>query len=186
MQRRPARLAVLLAAALACAAASAETAPPKPPAAAAPADAAFEAQKAAFLALPLATRVAAQDALVWLGFYNGMSDGDFGARTRDAIVAWQKSVKATPDGVLGPTLIQALVAAGQKARAAAGFEMIADPATGARIGAPTKLMSKGGATLDFASDSGGDLATRPDAGVLPLWDAAGDGEREHNQLQVHR
>ncbi|HVP99586.1 MAG TPA: hypothetical protein VMS87_10185, partial [Roseiarcus sp.] len=35
------------------------------------ADAAFAAEKAAFLGLPLATRKAAQDALVWLGLYNG-------------------------------------------------------------------------------------------------------------------
>jgi hypothetical protein len=158
MTASPARLAILLAAPLLCVSpALAQTPPPKP--APAPADAALDSQKAAFLALPLATRVATQDALTWLGFYNGVSDGDFGARTRDAIVAWQRSVKATPDGALGPTLLQALVASGQKARAAAGFQVVADPATGARIGAPTKLIGpKTGVALDFASDAGGDLA----------------------------
>ena len=63
-------------------------------------DAALAAQKAAFLALPEATRKAAQDALVWLGFYNGVNDGDFGKRTRDAILAFQASVKAPADGAL--------------------------------------------------------------------------------------
>ena len=57
-------------------------------------DAALAAQKAAFLALPEGTRKATQDALVWLGFYNGVNDGDFGPRTRDAILAFQASAKA--------------------------------------------------------------------------------------------
>ena len=78
-------------------------------------------------------------ALVWLGFYNGANDGDFGKRTRYAIVAWQRSVKATPDGVLGPTLLQALTAAADKARAEVGFKAVSDPKTGARIGAPTMV-----------------------------------------------
>ncbi len=122
-------------------------------------DAAFEAQKAAFLALPTATRVAAQDALVWLGLYNGTSDGEFGKRTRDAIVAFQAGQKAPGDGVLSSTQLQGLLAAADKARAAVGFQTIADPKTGARIGAPTKLLgAKSGVTLDFASDPGGDLA----------------------------
>ena len=122
-------------------------------------DAAFEAQKAAFLALPAATRVAAQDALVWLGLYNGTSDGDFGKRTRDAIVAFQTGQKAPGDGVLSPAQLQALLTAGDKARAAVGFRTIADPKTGARIGAPLKLLgARSRVTLDFASDPGGDLA----------------------------
>ncbi len=129
-----------------------------PPASAA-ADAAFAAQKAAFLALPLATRKAAQDALVWLGLYNGASDGDFGRRTRNSIAAFQASQKAASDGVLSPGQLQTLIAAGQKARAAAGFQMIADAKTGARIGAPTKLMGdKNGPKLDFASSADPDLA----------------------------
>jgi hypothetical protein len=140
--------------------AQAQTSPPKPaqPAVAAP-DTAFEAQKAAFLALPAATRVAAQDALVWLGLYNGTSDGDFGRRTRDAIGAYQTGQKAAGDGVLSLGQLQALLTAADKARAAVGFQTIADPKTGARIGAPTKLLgAKSGVALDFASDPGGDLA----------------------------
>ena len=132
---------------------------PKPPARSAAADAAFAAQKAAFLALPLATRKAAQDALVWLGLYNGVSDGDFGKRTRDSIVAFQLSQKGTGDGVLSPGQLQALLAAAQKARASVGFQTIADARSGARIGAPTKLMAeKNGPKLDFAASSDPDLA----------------------------
>src|SRR5947208_1499703 len=70
-------------------------------------DAAIAAEKAAFLALPLATRKAAQDALVWLGLYNGVSDGDFGNRTRDAIVGFQMSQRETGDGALSPGQLEA-------------------------------------------------------------------------------
>ena len=141
-----------------CSLLAAPTALGQTPPAPAAADAAFAAQKAAFLALPLATRKAAQDALVWLGLYNGVSDGDFGRRTRDSIAAFQASQKAAGDGVLSPGQLQALLAAGQKARASAGFLMIADAKTGARIGAPTKLMGdKNGPMLDFASSADPDL-----------------------------
>jgi len=87
-----------------------------PPAAPAGADAAIVAQKAAFLALPEATRKAAQDALVWLGYYNGVADGDFGKRTRDAILAFQASAKAPADGALSAAELQALLAAAERAR----------------------------------------------------------------------
>jgi hypothetical protein len=67
MQERPAVLFLVLAALiLAATPAAAETAPSA-------ADVAFAAQKSTFLALPEATRKAVQDALVWLGFYNGVS-----------------------------------------------------------------------------------------------------------------
>ena len=41
-----------------------------------------------------------QEALVWLGLYVGVNDGDFGKRTHDAILAFQASVKAPADGAL--------------------------------------------------------------------------------------
>jgi hypothetical protein len=127
------------------------------PAAAPPAvDAAFAAQKAAFLALPEATRKAAQDALVWLGFYDGVNDGDFGKRTRDAILTFQASVKTPADGTLSGPVLKALLAAAQKARETAGFELVRDPKSGAKIGAPLKLMNAR-ARLDFASSADTDL-----------------------------
>jgi hypothetical protein len=51
-----------------------------PPAAPEAVDPAMAAQKAAFLALPEARRKAAQDARVWVGFYDGVADGDLGKR----------------------------------------------------------------------------------------------------------
>ena len=122
-------------------------------------DAAMAAQKAAFLALPEASRKAAQDALVWLGLYVGVNDGDFGKRTRDAILAFQASLKAPADGTLSAPELKALLAAAQKARDAAGFQVVSDPKTGAKIGAPLKLLSAlAGASLDFASSADTDLA----------------------------
>ncbi len=108
-------------------AAHAQTPPATPDAA----DLAMAAQKAAFLGLPEATRTAVQDALVWLGLYNGVADGDFGKRTRAAIVAFQSSMKAPADGMLSAAELQALLAALRRARDAVGFQVVGDPKTGA-------------------------------------------------------
>ena len=136
-------------------AARAQTPSPAP----AGADAVVAAQKAAFLALPEATRKDAQDALVWLGFYNGVADGDLGKRTRDAILAFQASAKAPADGVLSTPQLQALLAAAESARGAVGFRIVNDPKTGVKIGAPMKLIAvHGGAKLDFASSADPDLS----------------------------
>ena len=124
-------------------------------------DAAMAAQKAAFLALPEATRKAAQEALVWLGLYVGVNDGDFGKHTRDAILAFQTSLKAPADGTLSAPELKALLAAAQKAREAAGFQLVSDPKTGVKIGAPLKLLSAlPGARLDFAANADADPQDR--------------------------
>jgi peptidoglycan hydrolase-like protein with peptidoglycan-binding domain len=155
MKRSPAGLLFALGLGLLSPPALAQTAPAAPSAD----DAAMAAQKAAFLALPEATRKALQEALVWLGLYVGVNDGDFGKHTRDAILAFQASVRAPTDGILSPPLLKALLAAAQKAREAAGFQVVSDPKTGARIGAPLKLLSGlPGARLDFAANGDADLS----------------------------
>ena len=154
MKRAPASLVFAVGLGLLSPLASAQT----PAAAPSADDAAMAAQKAAFLALPEATRKALQEALVWLGLYVGVNDGDFGKHTRDAILSFQASVKAPADGTLSPPLLKALLAAAQKAREAAGFQVVSDPKTGAKIGAPLKLMrALPGARLDFASNADTDL-----------------------------
>jgi hypothetical protein len=51
-----------------------------------------------------------------------------------------------------------LLAAAQKAREAAGFQVVSDPKTGAKIGAPLKLLrTLPGARLDFAANADADL-----------------------------
>ena len=132
MKRAPVYFALALVLGFVSPPASAQTRPAAPSAD----DAAMAAQKAAFLALPEATRKAVQEALVWLGLYVGVNDGDFGKRTRDAILAFQTSIKAPADGALPAPALQALLAAAQKARDAAGFQVVSDPKTGVKIGAP--------------------------------------------------
>jgi hypothetical protein len=129
-----------------------------PPAVVSADDAAMPMQKAAFMGMPETTRKAAQDALVWLGLYVGVNDGEFGKRTRDAILAFQASVKAPADGMLSAPELKTLLAAAQKARDGAGFQVVSDPKSGARIGAPRKLLSaRGGAKLDFSANADADL-----------------------------
>src|SRR5580692_11351563 len=112
MKRAPAGLVFAVGLGLFSPLASAQT----PAAAPSADDAAMAAQKAAFMALPEASRKAAQEALVWLGLYVGVNDGDFGKRTRDAILAFafQASLKAPADGTLSAPELKALLAAAQK------------------------------------------------------------------------
>ena len=156
MHRTPARLALALAASLLGAPASSPRR--RPAAQTRAADAMLEVQKAAFLALPLATRKAAQDALVWLGFYNGASDGDFGKRTRNSIAAFQKSQKAAGDGVLSAGADPGAPVGSRQGARRRGLPVVDDAKTGARIGAPTRLMAeKNGPKLEFASSADPDL-----------------------------
>jgi peptidoglycan hydrolase-like protein with peptidoglycan-binding domain len=156
MKRAPAGLVFTIGLGLLSPLASAQAQTPPAPSSAD--DAALPAQKAAFMGMPEATRKAAQEALVWLGLYVGVNDGDFGKRTRDAILAFQASLKAPADGTLSAPELKALLAAAQKAKEAAGFQVVTDPKTGARIGAPLKMLrALPGARLDFASNAAADL-----------------------------
>ena len=76
MKRAPAGLVFAVGFCLLSPLASAQTPPTAPSAD----DAAMAAQKAAFMGLPEASRKARQEALVWLGLYVGVNDGDFGKR----------------------------------------------------------------------------------------------------------
>ncbi len=96
----------------------------------------------AYLALPDADRKAAQEALGWLGFYNGVNDGVPAKRTIDGLRAYQQSLAIAPDGIVTGKLLSALKAGAAKAKAAVGFALIDDAATGIRIGAPLKLLEK--------------------------------------------
>ena len=73
-------------------------------------------QKAAFMTMPEADRKAAQEALGWLGLYNGVIDGAFGRRTLDSILAYQASVKAPASGVVSTAELAALKNATRWAR----------------------------------------------------------------------
>ena len=147
MKRRVALAAVLvlsMAAASGAPAPAQVTPPPRPVPSEPDAQKAtlLDFQKAAFLMMSEADRKATQDALGWLGFYNGVIDGAFGRRTLDSILAYQASVKAPASGVVSTAELAALKASAQKTRDAVGFQSLDDARTGIRIGAPLRLLEK--------------------------------------------
>lgn len=136
---------------------------PAPPAA--PADPAFEAARAAFEALTPAERKAVQDALVWTGDHSGVVDGEFGRRTRDAFLAFDKRLSPSADGVATPAKLKTLLAAGRKAREAVRFAVVTD-VTGAKIGVPQALLAQAAATKTSARYASRDGAVTLDTALL--------------------
>ncbi|TXN82278.1 serine protease [Methylobacterium sp. WL8] len=134
---RPLSVALALLAAPAVAQAP-KVPPPRAPATAP--DPAFEAMRAAFEALPEAERKALQDALVWTGDYNSVVNGAFGRRTFEALnAARARTAGADP---LDPRSRAAILAAGEAARKAVRFAVLADPASGAVLGVPERMVPK--------------------------------------------
>jgi peptidoglycan hydrolase-like protein with peptidoglycan-binding domain len=89
-------------------------------------------------ATPLAERIGIQLDLAWTSDYNGLIDGEINDKTTAAIKQFQRNRKLKETGVLS-TQERALLAAAAKARQAqVGWIMVDDPATGARLGLPTK------------------------------------------------
>lgn len=109
---------------------------------AAKADPAMEAAQNAYDALPEAERKAIQDDLIWGSTFNATVSGSFGPRTYEAIRAFERAIKAAPNGILEPAERQTLATAAQKARAAMKFEIVTDKATGAALGLPLALLPK--------------------------------------------
>ena len=120
----------------------AETAPAPAQTSPSGADARADAQKSAFLALPEADRKAVQDALGWLGLYNGAVDGAWGKRTRDSVLAYQTSIAAPADGTVSAPQLAALKGAARRARAVVDFQIVDERRSGVRIGAPLKILTK--------------------------------------------
>ncbi len=115
---------------------------PRPPSAGggAQANPTMEAARAAFEALPLASRIEIQDGLVWTGDYSGSLDGTFGRMTFDSLTAFQARHRFTPDGILQAAALKALAEVARAKRAEVGFKAVDDPATGVRIHLPTRLL----------------------------------------------
>jgi Putative peptidoglycan binding domain len=124
-------------------------------------DPVYDSQKAAFDALQEADRKAIQDSLVWNGHYLGVVDGVFGKRTRDAIVAYQTSVKAPTSGIVDAAQLAAMTSAAQKARTTLRFQIFTDDKTGVKIGAPMKILDK-----RVANDSGGVRLMKADGSIV--------------------
>ncbi|RDJ20779.1 serine protease [Bosea caraganae] len=100
------------------------------------------AAQSAFDALPEAERRAIQTDLIWAGAFNGAVSGSFGPLTFRGINTIKAATRGAPDGILNPVERRALAQRAAAARDAAGFRLIADERTGARIGIPSKLLPK--------------------------------------------
>lgn len=141
-----ASLGLVLAGLLAAAPVVAQNKPvARPPAtpAATTAPAGLDAARVVYEALPLDRRIAVQTGLVWTGDYSGALDGTFGRMTFEAIAAFQARQKLPPDGILTDPAQKALAQAVAKKQAEVGWQMVADAATGTRIGLPAKLVEPG-------------------------------------------
>ena len=88
--------------------------------------------------IPRGERQKIQAALLWAGDYSGVAGGDDPMFT--AIRNFQKRHKAKVTGVLTPSERADLVAAAKAHEDEFGWNVVIDPATGIRIGLPSKLV----------------------------------------------
>ncbi len=91
-------------------------------------------------AMAQAERLAIQSDLAWVGQYNGAISGDVSERMVEAIKEYQKAGGGKPTGVLNPKERQVLAETAKRRQDNAGWKIITDAGTGARLGIPTKLV----------------------------------------------
>jgi peptidoglycan hydrolase-like protein with peptidoglycan-binding domain len=91
-------------------------------------------------AMAQAERLAIQSDLAWVGQYNGTISGDVSERMVEAIKEYQKAAGGKPTGVLNPKERQVLAETAKRRQDSAGWKIITDAGTGARLGIPTKLV----------------------------------------------
>jgi len=91
-------------------------------------------------AMAQAERLALQSDLAWVGQYNGAITGDVSERMVNAIKEFQKGRGGKPTGVLNPQERSVLADTGRRRRENVGWKIVTEPATGARLGIPTKLV----------------------------------------------
>jgi Putative peptidoglycan binding domain len=93
-----------------------------------------------YAAMPLAERVVLQSDLIWTGDYNGVANGDMAERAVAAVRAFQTRNGGTATGILSAAERAALAAAAKTRQEAAGWRIVDDVGTGARLGIPAKLV----------------------------------------------
>ncbi|MCK9914773.1 serine protease [Microbacteriaceae bacterium K1510] len=91
-----------------------------------------------FAGIPFDERIKIQAALFWSGDYASASNGE--DPMLSAVKNYQKRAKGNVTGVLTPVERAALVAAAQNYEKEFGWSVVVDPATGIRIGLPTKMV----------------------------------------------
>ena len=105
-----------------------------------PKPAATAAARAAYAAMPETERNAIQSDLVWTGDYTGIVGVEFGDASVMAIKAFQKRNGGKDSGILNPDQRQKLAESARLKQERAGWRMVDDAATGARLGVPGKLV----------------------------------------------
>ncbi|MBI3433774.1 MAG: trypsin-like peptidase domain-containing protein [Proteobacteria bacterium] len=104
--------------------------------------------KDTYAAMATDERVAIQADLVWAGHYNGMANGEFGDNSVAAVKAFQGELGNKATGVLNPQERGQLAEIGRGRRDAAGWRVVDDPATGARLGLAAKMVPQSSAGPD--------------------------------------
>ena len=92
--------------------------------------------RGAYRGLPDAEVRALEYDLIWAGETDAVTDGRIGRRDIEAIRAFEGRVGGTVDGVLTDLERRPLERRAERARAAAGYEVVLDRPTGMRLGLP--------------------------------------------------
>src|SRR6202790_5052381 len=91
-------------------------------------------------AMAQAERLALQSDLAWVGEYNGAITGEVSERLVAAIKEFQKERGGKQTGVLNPQERSVLAETARRRQENAGWKIVTDLGTGARLGVPTKLV----------------------------------------------
>ncbi len=91
-------------------------------------------------AMAQAERLAIQSDLAWAGQYNGAISGEVSERMVEAIREFQKAGGGKATGVLNPKERSVLAETAKRRQDNAGWKIVTDAGTGARLGIPIKLV----------------------------------------------
>jgi peptidoglycan hydrolase-like protein with peptidoglycan-binding domain len=91
-------------------------------------------------AMAQAERQAIQSDLAWVGQYNGAISGEVSERMVESIKEFQKARGGKATGVLNPQERSVLAETARRRQDNAGWKIVTDAGTGARLGIPTKLV----------------------------------------------
>ena len=91
-------------------------------------------------AMAQAERLAIQSDLAWVGQYNGAISGEVSERMVEAIKEFQKAGGGKATGVLNPKERSVLAETAKRRQDNAGWKIVTDSTSGARLGIPTKLV----------------------------------------------
>ena len=98
--------------------------------------------RAVYAAMPEAERKAIQADLIWTGDYNGLIDTDFGDNSVAAVKTFQKRNGGKETGLLNPDERSKLADSARIKRQNAGWRVVDDQVTGARLGVPGKFVPR--------------------------------------------